>query len=254
MLAAGNYDMMKPLFKMYIDALPLARHRVRQYHKFGGAYFPETIYFWGAHSNQDYGWHPEKDRHPDKIRTPFIQYEWQGGIELTAMMLQYYQHTQDDKFLKETILPLAKETFRLSPTSMRGQSKINGWAQDSIFAACVGDAEGAAQRLIARSRLFHDKSRFPAFWGPNFDWIPDQDHGGVNMIALQHMLIQTEPFSDKIHLCPAWPKGWECSFKLHVSGNTTVQGRVINGKVVNLIVSPELRKKDIVNYLNTDKN
>ena len=151
-------------------------------------------------------------------------------------------------------LEVAKETFRLSPTSMRGQSRINGWAQDAIFAACVGDAEGAVQRLVARSKLFHDKSRFPAFWGPNFDWIPDQDHGGVNMIALQHMLIQTEPSSDKIHLCPAWPKDWDCSFKLHVCGNTTVQGRVINGEVVNLIVIPELRKKDIINYLNADKN
>jgi hypothetical protein len=74
--------------------------------------------------------------------------------------------------------------------------------------------------------------RFPAFWGPNFDWIPDQDHGEVNMIALQHMLIQTEPYSDKIHLFPAWPKEWDCSFKLHAPGKTIIQGKVKNGKVL----------------------
>jgi alpha-L-fucosidase 2 len=375
MLASGNYDMMKPLFKMYLDALPLAIHRVRKYHRFDGAYFPETIYFWGAHSNQDYGWHPKKDRHPDKIRTPFIQYEWQGGIELTAMMLQYYQHTGDNEFLKKSILPLAKEivtfydkrysrnddgkleiypanaledvwectnptpevaglrfilpqliklttdqnekqfytrmfndmpelesaisetgkkfilparkgkkrrgncekpecyavfpyrlygvglpdldvakeTFRLSPTSMKGQSRTNGWAQDPIFAACVGDTHGAAQRLVTRSKLFHEKSRFPAFWGPNFDWVPDQDHGGVNMIALQHMLMQTEPSSDKIHLCPAWPKDWDCSFKLHAPRKTTVQGEIKKGKVINLIVTPKSRAKDIINHLKEEK-
>ncbi len=150
-------------------------------------------------------------------------------------------------------LELAKETFRLSPKSMGGQPRTNGWVQDPIFAACVGDTKGAAQRLVERSKLFHEESRFPAFWGPNFDWIPDKDHGGVNMIALQHMLIQTEPWSDKIHLCPAWPKEWDCSFKLHAPGKTIVQGKVINGKIVDLIVTPENRRKDIVNYLNPEK-
>lgn len=370
MLAAGNYDIMKPLFKMYIDALPLARHRIKKYYNFDGAYFPETMYFWGTYRNEDYGWHPKKDRHPDKIRGQFVQYEWQGGIELTAMMLQYYHHTLDTEFLKNTLLPfakeitnfydkrykrnqegklviypanaledvwgctnptpevaglrfilmqlikltsnsrqkknytrllneipeletdtteagktyilparkdkkrrgncekpecyalfpyrlygvglpdleIAKETFRLSP-----KRRSNGWVQDPIFAACVGDVNGASKRLVSRSKLFHKESRFPAFWGPNFDWMPDQDHGGVNMIALQHMLMQTEPYSDKIHLCPAWPKKWDCSFKLHAPGKTIVQGKVKNGKVVDLKVTPKARTKDIVNYLNTEK-
>jgi hypothetical protein len=72
-------------------------------------------------------------------------------------------------------LELARETFRLSPTNMNGQPRLNGWVQDPIFAACVGDAEGAARRLVERSKRFHEGSRFPAFWGPNFDWVPDQD-------------------------------------------------------------------------------
>jgi len=371
MPAAGNYDMMKPLFKMYMDALPLARHRIRKYYNFEGAWYPETMYFWGTYRNEDYGWHRRKDEDPERIKTPFIQYEWQGGIELTAMMLQYYRHTLDSEFLNTTLLPfakqitsfydkrykrddkgklviypanaledvwsctnptpevaglrfilpqlieltsdtrdrenytrllkaipdlptdiseegreyilpakkgvkrrgncekpecytifpyrlygvglpgldLARETFRLSPRHMAGHPRSNGWVQDAIFAACIGDADGAAQRLVARSKLFNKESRFPAFWGPNFDWTPDQDHGAVNMIALQHMLIQTEPWSEKIHLCPAWPKEWDCSFKLHAPGRTIVQGKVENGKVVDLVVTPRSRRKDIVNYL-----
>jgi hypothetical protein len=70
------------------------------------------------------------------------------------------------------------------------------------------------------------------------------------MIALQHMLLQTEPGSDMIHLCPAWPKDWDCSFKLHAPGKTIVQGEIENGEVVGLTVTPESRRKDIVNHLN----
>ena len=370
MLAAGNYDMMKPLFKMYLDAMPLAKHRMKKYYNFDGAYFPETMYFWGTYRNEDYSWHPKKGRLPDLIRGHHIRYEWQGGIELTAMMLGYYRHTLDTEFLNKTLLPFAKEitsfydkryernedgklviypanaledvwgctnpapeiaglrfilpqlikltsnsqekksytrllkeipdlprdiskdgkeyllpaadkkrrgncekpecyalfpyglygvgrpdlelaeeTFRLSPKSMGKQPRSNGWVQDAIFAACVGDVEGASERVVARSKHIHEESRFPGFWAPTFAWVPNQDHGGVNMIALQHMLIQTEPWSDKIHLFPAWPKEWDCSFKLHAPGKTIIQGKVKNGKVVDLIVIPETRRKDIVNYL-----
>jgi hypothetical protein len=145
-------------------------------------------------------------------------------------------------------LELARETFRLSPKSMKGQPRSNGWVQDSIFAACVGDVDGATRMLVARAKLFDKGSRFPAFWGPNFDWTPDQDHGGVNMIALQQMLMQTDPSSNKIHLCPAWPKAWDCSFKLHAPGQTTVQGKVRNGKVVDLVVTPSARMKDVIDH------
>jgi alpha-L-fucosidase 2 len=101
--------------------------------------------------------------------------------------------------------------------------------------------------LVERSRRSNKDSRFPAFWGPNFDWLPDQCHGGVNMITLQHMLLQTEPYSEKLHLCPAWPRNWDCSFKLHAPDQTIVQGEVRNGKLVDLVVTPASRKKDILN-------
>jgi hypothetical protein len=63
------------------------------------------------------------------------------------------------------------------------------------------------------------------------------------------MLMQTEPYSNHIHLFPAWPREWGCSFKLHAPGKTIVQGTIRNGKVAELIVTPEARKKDIVNHL-----
>jgi len=150
-------------------------------------------------------------------------------------------------------LEIAKETFRLSPKAMRGTPRSDGWVQDPIFAACIGDVNGASERMVARSKKIHEESRFPGFWAGTFAWVPSQDHGGVNMTALQQMLIQTEPYSDKIHLFPAWPKEWDCSFKLHAPGKTIIQGKVKNGKVVDLKVTPQSRRKDIVNYLNLEK-
>ena len=60
--------------------------------------------------------------------------------------------------------------------------------------------------LAVSLETWHGGSRFPAFWGPNFDWIPDQDHASVALIAPQTMLLQSE--DRKILLLPAWPKNW----------------------------------------------
>ena len=38
------------------DMLPLAEHRTRVWHGHDGAFFPETLYFWGTHLPSNYGW------------------------------------------------------------------------------------------------------------------------------------------------------------------------------------------------------
>jgi hypothetical protein len=119
----------------------------------------------------------------------------------------------------------------------------HGWCQDDIFMAYLGLADEASRNLVARAREHDKDSRFPAFWGPNFDWVPDQDHGGVMMKAFQAMLMQTD--GRKIFLLPAWPKDWDCSFKLHAPYKTIVQGRVEGGKVVELKVTPVERRADV---------
>ena len=62
----------------------------------------------------------------------------------------------------------------------------------------------AARLVAARAARSNPDYRFPAMWGPNFDWIPDQDHGSVMMIALQRMALQYE--GNEIRLLPAWPE------------------------------------------------
>jgi len=41
-------------------------------------------------------------------------------------------------------------------------------------------------------KLKNADKRFPAFWGPGFDWTPDHNWGGSGMIGLQEMLLQTD--------------------------------------------------------------
>jgi hypothetical protein len=73
--------------------------------------------------------------------------------------------------------------------------------------------------------------------------MPDEDNGGNGELGLQKMLIQCD--GRKILLLPAWPKEWSADFKLHAPFNTTVEGRVEGGKIMNLEVNPESRRVDV---------
>jgi hypothetical protein len=77
--------------------------------------------------------------------------------------------------------------------------------------------------------------------------VPDHNWGGSGMVGLQEMLMAADPYGDgKIHLLPAWPKDWDVRFKLHAPQQTTVEASVKHGKVVDLKVTPESRRKDVV--------
>ena len=361
MLSAGNFDLMKPLFSMYLDALPMARERTRLYFCHDGAHFPETMYFWGTNTNANYGWN-RTDESPGITTNRYIRYEWQGGIEITALMLEYYNYTGDERFLRSMLLPFAHEIltfydlhysrdnqgyirfepaqaletywdsvnplpeiaglytvlnnllvlpedmtteeqrskwrrllgelpelpvttvdgeavlspaetlgpknnaenpelYAIFPYKLFGVGKENnecalrsfknrvhkttgGWSQDAVQAALLGLTGEAARMVAANFTTKHKDSRFPAFWGPNADWIPDQDHGSVAMIALQHMLVQAD--GRKILLHPAWPKAWDVHFKLHAPLKTTIEGIVRGGKLEVLKVNPEKRRQDVV--------
>ena len=317
-------------------------------------YFPETMNFWGTFASENYGC--DRTGLPDGYTTnTYIRYYWQGGLELSLIMLDYYSFTRSESFARDTLVPLVSEVltffdqhwnrgsdgkiFFLPAASLEtwhtavnplpeivgiravadkmlalpdnllnetlrlqykrlindlpeiplrvvnndtviapaaefsdkknvenpelygifpyrtygvGKPKLDlakrtfairnhkdnfGWQQNSIQAAYLGLAEEAG-RMVAESFSIWDKNfRFPAFWGPNYDWTPDQDHGSVAVNALQRMLIQYE--NDKVHLFPAWPKEWDVRFKVNAPGNTTIEGVYENGKVVKIKTTPE---------------
>ena len=74
--------------------------------------------------------------------------------------------------------------------------------------------------------------------------------GGSAMIGLQEMLMQTD--DKKIILFPAWPKDWDVDFKLHAPYQTIVEGRLVNGKLIDLKVTPAERQKDLINLMDTN--
>jgi len=136
-------------------------------------------------------------------------------------------------------LDLARDTY-----AHRRIFRSHGWCHDDIHAACVGLGEDAAELVAVRATQRNPAFRFPATWGKNFDWIPDQTHGNNILTTLQYMLLQSD--GDKIYLLPAWPKKWNVSFKLHAPKNTTVEGVYRAGKLEQMKVTPESRRQDIV--------
>jgi alpha-L-fucosidase 2 len=360
MLANGDYEMMLPFFNMYKELRLVAEDRTKRYFNHDGAFFPETMYFFGAYANTNYGWN-RAGKPVSFVENTYIRHYFTGGLELLAMMLDYYEHTEDKRFLKDTVTPLAEsiltfydkhyerdpngklrmapaqaletwqdvvnpapdvaglrhviaaltaakapvskqvqqamrrlqtqlpelpmreingkkvispaerifgerkntenaELYPVFPFRLYGVNKPDleigrntfenrtikangGWVQDSIQAALLGMAN-QARRMIVESFTAQPAGRFPAFWGPNYDWSPDQDHGHVAMLATQFMLMQTE--GDKILLFPAWPKDWDVEFKLRAPQNTTVEGAWKGGKLERLTVTPAKRSADVI--------
>jgi hypothetical protein len=367
MLAAGDYDLMRPLFDFFERLRPMAEARNKLYHGAEGAYFPETMTAWGTYTNRDYGWDRE-GKESKEILNKYVRHIWCQGPELVGLMLDYYDHTQDEVFLKDRLLPMASSVFKdfdtrfrkdedgqivIDPTqaletywfdvindtptvaglhdmvdrlleipeslmtpeqihfyqrmrtvlpeipveestlkgetvrriavaeaynpkrknrenpslyvawpfrltglgqplleearhsyATRGSRNANGWGQDSMVAALLGLEKEASKALVTRLGNSNPNYRWPASWGPNFDWIPDQCHGGTTLATMHYMLLQ--PIDGKLHLFPAWPRDWDVSFKLHAPGQTAVQATLKDGQVTELEISPASRAKDII--------
>ncbi len=362
MLASGDFDALLPLLRMYLQALPLALERTRLYFGHDGAFFPETMYFWGSYANENYGWNRE-GKPVSQVDNTYIRHYFSGALELLAMMLDYRAYTQDDDFARTMLLPLADavvtfydrhyardeagkvlfepaqaletwqkainplppiaglrftlqgllslpqglatpqmrahwerllaelpdlptaeadgeqilapardilepaknaenpELYAVFPYRLCGVDKPDlelarrtfaqrrikgsrGWQQDDTQAAFLGLAQQARTLLTRRFADTNPGSRFPVFWGPNFDWIPDQDHGSNGLMALQTMILQAH--GQRILLFPAWPAQWDVEFRLCAPLRTTVEGSYRDGKLEWLKVDPPARARDVV--------
>lgn len=357
MLTAGDFDLIRPLFRFYMDTLPARKAATRNYYGHDGAFYPETMSIWGNYTDQgDLGYGVDRKGKPDGLTdNTFVRRYWQSGLEMMVMMLDYHDITQDREFRDETLVPfsteiltfydqhwkrgadgkivfdpaqsletwhgavnplpeiaglgyviprfqsvLGKKVFQgllddlpampMSPDGKRlmpaekfwNKSNVENpelyaifpyrvftwiaggekleiakrsyaerihkdnfcWRQDPIQTALLGMADETQRAVIERTTGIQPGFRFPAMWAAGSDWMPDQDHGGVMMTTLQRMLVQYE--GDKIVVMPAWPQNWDASFKLHAPQNTTVEGRIVAGKITELVVTPESRRKDVV--------
>jgi alpha-L-fucosidase 2 len=352
-MAAGDFDLMQPLFKMYLEQVPENSILVSNYYHHEGAYFAETAPFWGGLTYAG----PE-------VPESWTLHYFVPILELSMMMLDYFDYTGDTNFLKDTLLPVAtaglkfydqhftrdaqgkilldpvnaieqfwkvhdpapdvaglkavlprlialtnefipatshgdwvrmltevpplpigvtngktvllpytgsqtnqgrnsenpelysiypyrlyglgKPDLQIAVTSFKGRNfTYKGcWVQDPIQAAMVGQTATAKEYLIYNFTNKEARLKFPAFWAKRNDYAPDEDNGGNGEHALHQMIMQTD--GKKILLSPAWPQGWNATFKLHAPFQTTVQGTILNGKLTNVVVNPPERAADIV--------
>lgn len=133
MLAAGDYDMMMPFFKMYLDVLPLAKKRTEMYYGHKGVFFPETMLFYGPYANSDYGW-DRNGKVDGEVQSGYIKRYWQGGLELSTMMLEYYKHTKNQEFLEALALPIIFEVIVFFSThwSLDSEGKISFYPAQAL--------------------------------------------------------------------------------------------------------------------------
>ena len=174
----------------------------------------------------------------DSMIQPALHYERLQNVETTQLYPVFpwrmYGVGRPD-------LQIARNTYQNDSLALKFRSHV-GWKQDLIWAACLGMTDEAARLL--ELKMGDGPHRFPAFWGPGFDWTPDHNWGGSGMIGLQEMLLQE--VDGKIYLFPAWPRDWDVKFKLHASRNTTVEAELKGGKVVYVRVTPNTRQSDLV--------
>lgn len=377
MLAAGDAEMMRPWFDHFEAMAPLCRRRVEKHLALGGLFYPETVTLWGTYRNDNYGYDRPDDLNLALTANRYIRRYWQGGLELSTLMLEHLAHTGDEQWFDRQAYPILRDLIRFyhdyydqrdeqgrvrfepsqsletwwdakNPTPdiaglqhvidrllqlsedrvpakdrtwlasfrdalpvipvgpaesgegdrilpaerydelknmencslyavfpypqgalggpLHAEAKrawperrmkgVCGWFQDAVHAAMLGLADEAGDLLTAAwahdlatpeqaQRLHtaqHPEIRFPGFFGPNFDWVPDQDHACVNAIALQKMLLQTQ--HNERRLLPAWPEHWNVHFRLHAPAAGPDQPPAIieavyrNGKLTEHTESP----------------
>ena len=99
LIASGDYDLLEPWLKMYLEALPLEKARTEVYYHHAGAYYPETMYFWGLANLHDFGF----NNSTNELQTPWIRYHIQGTLEIATQILDVYDNTQDSRYAKEVV-------------------------------------------------------------------------------------------------------------------------------------------------------
>lgn len=120
MLLAGDFEMMRPYFDQYLRILPLARERCARFCGHPGAFFSETMSFWGAYWESNYGW-PAHQAEGDQVRpirepglpahlpqNQYIRLHHSSGLEIVHHALLYFKFTADQTFLETVARPLAE--------------------------------------------------------------------------------------------------------------------------------------------------
>ncbi len=108
LIASGDTDLLMPWFDFYMNLLPFQQDVTKIQYGHGGAYFPETMNFFGLFIQDDWGW----DNPGSASDTRWIRYHYSSNLEVLAMMLEAYKYNPDENFAKGYIIPFAEQSLR----------------------------------------------------------------------------------------------------------------------------------------------
>jgi hypothetical protein len=112
LLASGDFDLMKPFFDYYSNLLEMRREITKAWFGHAGAYFRENIEPTGAErESSSSGVLPPKTKPGEKYPGWYHDYYFTSGLEITAMMLDYVNHTGDVDFRDRVLVPFAREVL-----------------------------------------------------------------------------------------------------------------------------------------------
>jgi hypothetical protein len=100
MPAAGDYDLMLPLFRYYKKAMEVNAPMVKNFYGHEGSYFQEAIPIYYGIPNV---------KPTDKAS--YFTYYFSPVLELSALMFDYYDNTQDPAFARETLVPMIESAL-----------------------------------------------------------------------------------------------------------------------------------------------
>jgi len=102
MLASGDHDLILSLFDYYLNMLPIAQARTVTYFNITGAFWPETNVLFSLYYNSDYGCPGSRNGFPPSIpQTRWNRYNYQGGLDLSLLILEHFSHTKDVSTFKK---------------------------------------------------------------------------------------------------------------------------------------------------------
>jgi hypothetical protein len=114
MLAAGDFDLMRPFFNYYFSILDLRKAITKEWFGHDGAYYRENIQLTGKEIDDSpylLNKPPKTEKDKPLPRGWYHNYHFNSGLELTTMALDFYRFTDDAAFLNDTLLPLAREVI-----------------------------------------------------------------------------------------------------------------------------------------------
>lgn len=161
--------------------------------------------------------------------------------ELAAVWPYGYFHLGNNNF------SVALNTWNAIPDELGdplGRKGGEDWESAGVIAARLGLKEEAA--FFALHKLSDsDKSRFPVFHQPYFDWEPNNEHAASGMNMIQEMIVQD--YGNDVFLFPSTPDDWEVNAKLLAGLGTQLEvSRNANGKITYLKLLQQTDQRESV--------